>query len=256
MGKFAIIIRGHIRTAFINNTLHDLIKDLVNKYNIDIFIHTWTISEAKSSWRPLNTSSQFTVTNNIIENYFDDIKRNIKQIIIDDDTNIELFGSLDGNVSNSNIPKIAWKRMWYGINKITNIVTSFNNYDLLLSTRFDNANIPQSINLNYGFDKICKMIDEYNKLSNKKIIFMANNNAQGIDNFFIGSPNHLTQLCNKFHTELDNILASNPAVICQEYLVFYEAQKINEKTNIHLNKIITKKLLNPKTRNMILRIIN
>ena len=32
MGKFAIIIRGHIRTAFINNTLHDLIKDLVNKH--------------------------------------------------------------------------------------------------------------------------------------------------------------------------------------------------------------------------------
>lgn len=263
MTNIAIIIRGHIRNSMTNNKLNELISQLVNLYNVDIYIHTWNKFEAKSSWRQLDNSNQLIVTNDIIINYFNEVKTHIKEIIIDDDEHIEIFGSTDGNVSNSFIPKIAWKRMWYGINKITqNVINSKINYDLLISTRFDNLDIQQSLSLNYGLIKICEMIEYFNSLNTKKIIFMENYICHGIDNFLMGPVNMLQQLHNKFHNSLDDIIISNSDVLCQEYLVFYEGQKINgdyDKKNNSNNKKsvhISKQLLNKKTKILMLRTLN
>lgn len=277
MKKIAVILRGHIRKSFDTDKLLNLLTELVKLYDIDIYIHTWNKYEANSSWRSVDNSNQTIITSDDIIHYFDIIKNNIKKIIVDDDQNIELIGPTDGKISL--MPKIAWKRMWYGINNITQSIPDSMNYNLLLTTRFDNCDTIQSINLGYGINIIKQMMDNFFLLDKNEIVFMKNSIDQGIDNFYMGPVKLIKQLHEKFNCDLETIISLNPTVVCQEYLVFYEGNKINkseqneqneqneqikqiEKTDEKTDKktdektnVILKKLLNKKTKNVILRLL-
>ena len=75
----------------------------------------------------------------IIYEYFNDLQHLIKYIIIDDDTNIQLIGNLEGIICNTKTPIIGWKRYWYGKYKIIDYI--YNNEDnkhkITINTRFD-----------------------------------------------------------------------------------------------------------------------
>jgi len=250
MHKIAIILRGHIRKSFENKKLYDIINSLVKIYNIDIYIHTWNEYEAKKSWRPLDNTNTNIVTIDAINDYFNNCSINIKKIIIDNDENIELIGLINGNIGKTLMPKLSWKKMWYGINKITSdIYFNFSTikYETVLCTRFDNIDIAFSINLGYNLENIINMIDKFqnNKLlyNSDLILFMNNHYCKGIDNFYIGSIDSLYLLHKKFHEELDEILNknNNNLIKHQEYIVFSEAN----------NKIIPKEKISIKNNNTI-----
>jgi hypothetical protein len=136
--KFIFILRGHIRNSFDDKKLLDFLLKIDHLYELDIYIHTWNIVSNGISHRHIQENTN-EVTPKLIYNYFtDSLKKNIKHIIIDDDTKIQLIGSTDGKVIGA--PKIGWKNMWYGqytiINYIKQNIKTYNN-EIIINMRFD-----------------------------------------------------------------------------------------------------------------------
>jgi len=134
-----LILRGHIRDSFNNTKLYDLVKDIVKiKPNIKILIHTWNVFANSLSWRIVQQDNR-PVTNEIIYEYFKDLKGLIKHIIIDDDNNIKLIGNLDGKVPGGNQNLRGWKNYIYGKYKIIEHI--YNKYEnkneMVINCRFD-----------------------------------------------------------------------------------------------------------------------
>jgi hypothetical protein len=214
--KVAVCIRGHIRdglfTSDVLQYLNLLIKD---GHEIDLFLHTWKDSEAKSSYRDLDQSHTFKVTKNLLYSYFKNY--NIQKIIIDDDSKVELYGKLDGLVSASKCPLIAWKRMWAGkYLNIKSVIDSTKIYDLIISTRFDIfsnpvARTPQSYLLRLINQVDGNLFFKYPKYS-KSII--------GVDNFYCGKLKNMYTLISDFHFNLDCITTTYSSVVHQEELVY------------------------------------
>jgi hypothetical protein len=214
-----LIIRGHIRNSFKTKKLYSLIKEMDNTFpDLKIFIHTWSIFANNISWRHINVDNQ-NVTNEIIYDYFDDLKHLIKHIIIDDDTKIELFGNLSGNVSITPMPIVGWKNYWYGKYKIIDYIynTHIDENEMIVNYRFD------IMNNSNNFDEISiinflKTNSEINFIKN--IFFFDDENHFGIDNIYVGNILTMYKLIKKFFYELDDILSKNIDTKHQEFLVY------------------------------------
>jgi len=97
MKKVAIVIRGHERNTTSNKNFSVLIHELSQLYDVDIFIHTWNLSEAEISWRPL-PRERVKITEEKILKYFDKTSDKIKKIFVEDDEEIELIGRTVGRL--------------------------------------------------------------------------------------------------------------------------------------------------------------
>ena len=116
-----LIIRGHIRNSFETKNLYNLVKEIHIIFpNLKLFIHTWNIFANNISWRNIMINEQ-NVNEKIIYDYFDDLSHLITNIIIDDDTKINLIGNLNGKI-NGSMPIIGWKNYWYGKHKIVDYI--------------------------------------------------------------------------------------------------------------------------------------
>jgi len=224
-----LILRGHIRNSFETKCLYNLIKEIhMTCSDLKIFIHTWNIFANNISWRNININEQ-PVNNKIIYEYFDDLKDLIQEIIIDDDTKINLIGNLNGNINNGPMPIIGWKNYWYGKHKIINYLNN-KKMDKNIDENVD-KNINEMI-INCRFDicsnsnPFCKeqIINFIKKNSNtifKKNIFVYNDEFHcGIDNIYLGNINTMYKLTNIFFNELDDILLKHNDVVNQEFLVY------------------------------------
>jgi len=195
-----IIIRGHIRNSFRTNDLYNLIKYLSEKYTIKIYIHTWSIKQNNVSWRPIE--NDFTEINiEYIQSYFQDLFKFVKKIIIDDDTNIKLYGNIDGKMLLTKTNILGWKRYIYGQHKIIKYLYHKKN-KFLLNIHFDlftNSYI-------FPYDEIINFINNNYNNHHKKNIFLRVGEYCGIDNIIIGSVNTNYQLISHIHHQLDDIL--------------------------------------------------
>jgi hypothetical protein len=217
--RLAVCIRGHIRTGFDDSRLRDYIRQLSTIHKVDIFLHTWKESEAKSSYRTLDHSKAFSVTPKILKEYFGDIP--IKKIIIDDDSQLELHGNLEGIIPNSKVPMIAWKRMWAGQFKLISHLYHAHRYDYdrVVNTRYD-----------FFTHKLCytpvknllKMTAETSRLTLKYPKYYRR--LLGVDNYYAGELETLYELVGDFHYKLDNILEKRQIKSYQEEL-FYKYAK-------------------------------
>lgn len=239
--KIALLLRGHIRNGFADDNLYNYIKTLLQIYDVDIYIHTWNESEAKRSWRELNRKNIIQVTETYIQKYFRDISVHIQSIKNENDDDIQLIGSLNGVIASSKLPKLYWKRMWYGKYSLINTVKSTNKlYDAIINTRFDFFKIKE----NFGTEEIKQKIYTCEKkiyssiqnfIVNKKkgILFLADEPCVGIDNYYVGDTESIYKLTEEFHNHLDQILVFHKRVIHQEHIVFLEVQEsINYNYNI------------------------
>ena len=234
-----LVIRGHIRDSFKDRDLLKLIKRIINdNRKIEIYIHTWNVFSTKVSWRNYVDGHEMiednnVVTEEIVMNYFNDIKKNIRKVIIEDDSNLELFGSLEGNVCNSMAPKKGWKNYIYGNYSIFNYL--YNNKsdlnEVVVNLRFDILDI-HIIGIKwFSLNSIMKYIRLNTKpgIIYDNIIFpwdiILNESKMGSDNIYISTLGKVYELLCALHFKLDKIESNFMRLIHQEHLV-------NETANI------------------------
>lgn len=217
-----LIIRGHIRNSFETKKLYNLIKEIhAIVPDLKIFIHTWNIFANNISWRNIEINEE-CVNDQIIYDYFDDLGNLIKNIIIDDDTKINLIGNLSGQINNGPMPIIGWKNYWYGKHKIIDYLynTNIDDTEIIVNIRFDILN--NSNNLGEESEEIILNFikNNCNIIFTKNVFIFNDEYHNGIDNIYIGNINTMYKLINKFFYELDDILNKNNDTIHQERLVY------------------------------------
>lgn len=200
--KIAFCIRGHIRDGLTNSRLKDYLTLLKSEgHSIDLFLHTWKVSEAKSSYRTLDHDKSFAVKKDILRDYFNGF--NIKHITIDDDSKLELHGNLEGKIPGSKCPLIAWKRMWAGKFKLASHLYHNHTYeyDLVVNTRYDKFTTPVCYT---PVKNLLKMTTRGEGLYLKYPQYYRY--LKGVDNYYCGSVQDVYDIASAFHYNLDEII--------------------------------------------------
>lgn len=213
-----IVLRGHIRNSFDDSQIYNFISYLSNNYNIEIYIHTWSIKQNNISWRQIK--NDFTEINEeYIYNYFKDLSKYIKKIIIDDENKIELTGNLTGKILLTKTNILGWKRYIYGQYVIFNYLYNLfkNKYLLILNTRFDlftNLFV-------FHVDEINNFIKSNINKTFTKNIFIKDYEVCGIDNIIIGNIKTNYELFSFINFNLDKILLykENEQLVHPEFIV-------------------------------------
>lgn len=229
-----LFLRGHVRSSFENNILYCFLKKIKLLIpDIKIYIQTWNIIQSNLSWRKLDLIDS-SVTNEMIYNYFRDLKSDIKNIVILDDTKIDLIGDLSGNICCTKSPKRGWKNMWYGIYEgLRNI----NENEIVINTRFDILSNSVESNEVFILNFIEKNMNFVNKNVNcyeNKMKLLSQIACVGIDNLFIGNYMNMYEFVKYFYFNLDKIFEKYPFVFHQEFIFYYE------NNSYHYNKMKTK----------------
>ena len=215
-----LILRGHIRNSFETKHLYNLLKEIYILFpELKIFIHTWNIFANNVSWRKIQ-ANQTNVNDKHINDYFDDLKHLIQNIIIDDDTDIILIGNLSGKINRGPMPIIGWKNYWYGKHRVIDYIHNTGDVDaneMIINCRFDIMSNSNSFNKKVIID----FIQNNSKNVFTKNVFLYNDEDHtGIDNIYIGNINTMYKLIAKFFYELDDILIHHNDTKHQEKLVF------------------------------------
>ena len=215
-----LVIRGHIRHSFVAAELYNFVKQLYEmEPSLKIYIHTWTVFANNLSWRNIQTDNSLT-SKEIICEYFGDLQHLIKEIMIDDDSKIQLIGNLEGYMNKRGVMPIrGWKNYWYGKYKIMehiyNKTETENRNEMVINTRFDvfdnSNNFSEEVILNFIKRNIGTEFTE-----NK---FIYDYEFKGMDNTYIGNIDTMYALTRHFHYNLDKILKENDDVYHHEYLI-------------------------------------
>ncbi len=237
--KLALAIRGHIRDSFTNNRIKRFCKELCNKYDTDIYIHTCNKFEATDSHRYEELNKKYkkkTANKELFENYFKDCSNNIKNIMIDDDKSIKHIGETKGKICEGSCPRLCWKNYWYGKYRVFEAIKNSNiPYNLVLNIRIDNfvnkyskkSNIIETI----IYEKLEQVLKSRKDLTFNKLYFFSNKAMYGIDNCYLGPVNVMYKLGKYFHEDLDKITTkyNGRYVTSQEWLVLFEANTVNDE---------------------------
>ncbi len=222
--SFVILIRGHERNTFETNRLSVFINRLGVELNVNlnVHIHTWEKTEARLSWRNLNTIPR-NITKNDINSYFDtDVTSTI-----DNEEHIRLHGNTYGKIGA--IPIICWKRMWYGqYSGIKTILSKYNtNNTIVLNMRMDFFSCDTTKKYDIFEEHIIRMCKESIDNPNKIIFSHESGEYDGIDNIFVGNLNNIYNLVKHFHFNLDDISSKYNYLIFHESMVYYESQVLS-----------------------------
>jgi hypothetical protein len=233
-----LFLRGHVRSSFENNILYCLLKKIKLLIpDIKIYIQTWNVIQSNVSWRKMNLIDR-SVTNEMIYDYFRDLKSDIKNIVILDDTKIDLIGDLSGNICCTKSPKRGWKNMWYGIYEgLRNINENENKNETVINTRFDILTNSVELNDVFVLNFIKKNMNFIKKNINcyeNRLIIISQTACIGIDNLFIGNCMNMYEFVKYFYFNLDEIFEKYPLVFNQEFIFYYE------NNSYHYNKMVTK----------------
>lgn len=213
-----LLIRGHIRNTFETKDFYNLIKQIYDMdKNLTIYIHTWTIFANNISWRYINIDTR-PVTKELIYDYFDDLNHLIKEILIDDDTTVQLIGNLSGTINNGPAPILGWKYYWYGKYKLIEYLynNTINHSEMVVNLRFDILNNSNNINEK----RILKFIKDNMSTDFTQNIFLYDKEQIGIDNIYIGNILTIYILSCCFYHNLDVILMVNTDTKNQEKIVY------------------------------------
>jgi hypothetical protein len=212
-----LILRGHIRNAFINQDLYNLVKSIYNIHNnLKIYIHTWNIFANNISWRHIEVNNTI-VTRETFNNYFGDLKHLIQEILIDDDTNIQLIGNLEGTINGGPTKIHGWKNYWYGKYQIINYLYKQNvdPNEMIINCRLDLL-----CNSNYlTHEEVIYFIEKHKENIFTKNIFIRDYESLGIDNIYLGNIHTMYKLIHHFFYHLDDVLEANKDTFHQEVFV-------------------------------------
>ena len=222
-----LIIRGHIRNSFNTKDLYMFVKELYNlDLSLEIYIHTWNIVQNNISWRNMNNIKTTINADKIIE-YFGELSKLIKHIIIDDDSKIILNGNTTGYVSSGKMPLVGWKNYWYGQYEIINFLKnskSQTDNSIVINMRFDLFSKSIFSNIQHKTTEMLNFVKKHHNLEMEKNKFIYDKEECNIDNIFLGTIYSQFELVSKFHFELDDIIKKYGNVHNHEKYVF----RVNE----------------------------
>jgi len=213
-----LILRGHIRDAFINENLYHLVKAIYNiNNNLKIYMHTWNIFASSLSWRTIEVDNT-PVTKEIIHNYFKELAPLIQEILIDDDSKIQLIGNLEGVINGGLTTIRGWKNYWYGKYQIIDYLNKQNvdPNEMIINCRWD-------VLSNYNFftqEEIIPFIEIHKEAIFTKNVFIRDYECYGIDNIYLGNMDIMYKLIHRFYYHLDDILAVHKDTFHQEFYVY------------------------------------
>ena len=213
-----IAIRGHIRNAFSTNDLYRLLKELSTKYPIEIYFHTWNKRQNNISWRPIE-SDDTIIDKTVLKSYFRDVFDYVREVIIEDDSAIELNGNLSGTMASTRASILGWKRYIYGqYTVLQSVYKQSDEDDFVLNTRFDlftNSYV-------FPYDEILCFIEKNYTTGHKTNMFLREGFYCGVDNIMIGSAKTSYMLMKHIHINLDDILLENKSIKNPEFLISQE----------------------------------
>lgn len=209
----AILLRGHVRTAFDDECLRNLIEQLHSKFGMDVYVHTWNKKQSSISWRIIEEDNT-PITEDTVRTYFNNASY-VKSIVIEDDTECILHGRVTGFIGGC--PILGWKRMHAGIKSGLDSIPVDKTH--ILNMRLDVLSVGK-----YNGDTCIRWTEEsiiefVNQYKGEDIKFMVDHEYIGIDNCYMGN-NFMRILCDNLHIRLDDfawLLYGNPN---QERLVF------------------------------------
>jgi hypothetical protein len=181
------------------------------------------------SWRTIENDPT-EITNDTIEAYFKDLYKFVREIIIEDDAEIELHGNIIGKLASSKTNLLGWKRYIYGQYRVIKHVydTSDDKDEFLLNIRFDlftNSYV-------FPYDEITEIVDNNYGINHTNNVFMREGFYCGIDNIIIGSVSTNYKLVSAIHFGLDYILDDNKSLQNPEFVVPIANDMIYRQTNV------------------------
>ena len=222
--EIIFIIRGHIRDSFDNGSLlKDFIRLLINKYNVTIYVHTWTNKECKKTWRHeasmyswKKTPEQLKVTEELISEHFKEFKHLIKKITLEDEEKVKLCGRTEGQLTDiCTMTTKSWKYFIHNLYVSLTKVEPEDRNKTIFSMRFDMIQ-KRLFSTWHGFDhnkmlesyfKICTSYIERSNLKYKwcKMQSIGGSSA-GYDNALLGDFRFMEKLFHMLQLKLDTVL--------------------------------------------------
>jgi hypothetical protein len=218
------VLRGNIRDAFDEKShLENFVKLLTNKYNVSIYIHTWTNKECKKTWRHeasmyswKKTPEELLVTEETIRSYFKNFSGLIKKITLEDETTVKLNGRTEGQLTNiCTMPTKSWK---YFIHNLYTSLTKIDPEDrnkTIFSMRFDMIQT-RLFSTWHGFNhdnmlesyfKICCSYLDRSNLKYKWCKMQSiGGSSSGYDNAILGDFKYLEKIFHLLEMKLDTVL--------------------------------------------------
>lgn len=219
-----VLLRGHIRNAFDNDMLYNLLKSLYQISPYRLYIHTWNIQQNSLSWRDIQHKSTL-ITETQIRAYMRDLSSYICHICIDPDGGLPLIGSADGLlIPGGHMPKRGWKNMWAGMERSMSIIAEEYPNELVLNTRFDVCNNSN----NFTVQHLLTLYKYVAETRPETIVFLKKVLFNGCDNYFAGPVHLMANLIHDFHTELDTTLAKYPLMVNHERYVMMHAAHLEK----------------------------
>lgn len=235
----AIILTGHIRDSFKNN----YIRNLANRLNADLYIHTWSMSEASQSWRPLLANSVVVTEKYIYEHL---PENRIKSITIEVEAGVKLKGRTIGPVNKSiGIPIRCQKGMWHGITAAAKTIPVPNKYKYVLRVRFDMYNVQKYFtDISSDMECITALSSKICKDSNVDITVIP---TVGVDNLFAMKADKAYDICSSIYHNYDDTLL-NPLINgCnnQEFIMLIYLKYMSPFELLMLININNRRVLSP-----------
>ena len=242
MKRLYLIVRGHERGACLKPDFANFKERVASECSaagaeLEIHVHTWCESEAKTSHRPLDRRGVRAITERDIREY---IGGRVCSVAVEDDARLSLRGRLEGRIGG--IPVRAWKNMWHGIAAATAAASNSNSAAgvpdvdaLAVCVRLDVfSNLESRVVTKITEDRIVEMVRDMLARGRRPggVYFFSDNEIPGIDNCFAGRLSAVKRLVDRFNLELDDLAKAYPEVHHQEFMVFREAQKLERAHNI------------------------
>jgi hypothetical protein len=222
--RLIVLLRGHVRQAFYDNRLYLFLLELSKKYNLHIYIHTWSILQSDLSYRQIPVNN-LVVTEEMVLAYFRDLNPFIVSLEIDDPSSAVVTG--EGIVCKTACPVKAWKHMWAGVMRVVqkmNETGLYPNSTTVINTRFDLFSSPLDPQMNK--QRLLEFVDTVFPSYLYTNLFFYNEPHPFNDNFYIGNVSSMTNIVTHFYLNLEDIMTRYPDVIHQEDLVYLENHRL------------------------------
>lgn len=223
MSKLKLLIRGHVRNSFDDGRLKDLISLFAGKYDLEIFVHSWNKIQNGLSWRHLDPIDA-EVDEGFIKSYFGEFSSMIREVIIDDDSKIQIHGNTEGTIGRTPCPILAWKNMYYGkLKLVERVCEAAGENEVAVQTRFD----LMSHQFSPTMEKVSDFLDEnYDSISKgdkeERIRFIEMRPCFGVDNLYMSSVGDMRKFIRYMYLDMDRILEVHRGTYFQEHISFHE----------------------------------